>query len=89
MFKTKLVGYNRPTSSTTRSSQRDHRQFSGRVTFISGRGALSSNTQSSYIRYQLANTITSGEFSVLVEGLAPNAAGSKFKIFSMQSGPAI
>ena len=44
------------------------------------------NSETSYVRYQLAQTLTSGEFSVLVEGLAPGAPGSKFKIFSMQSG---
>ena len=86
MFKTKLVGYNRPNELYDPLVHSETiGQIFGSVTFISGRGAQL-NTQSSYIRYQLANTITSGEFSVLVEGLAPGAAGSKFKIFSMQSG---
>jgi len=86
MFKTKLVGYSRPNELYDPLVHSETiGQVFGSVTFISGRGAQL-NTQSSYIRYQLANTITSGEFSVLVEGLAPNAPGSKFKIFSMQSG---
>jgi hypothetical protein len=86
MFKTKLVGYNRPNELYDPLVHSETiGQVFGSVTFISGRGAQL-NTQSSYIRYQLANTITSGEFSVLVEGLAAGAAGSKFKIFSMQSG---
>ena len=86
MFKTKLVGYNRPNELYDPLVHSETiGQIFGSVTFISGKGAVL-NTQSSYIRYQLANTITSGEFSVLVEGLAPGAAGSKFKIFSMQSG---
>jgi hypothetical protein len=86
MFRTKLVGYNRPNELYDPLVHSETiGQIFGSVTFISGRGAQL-NTQSSYIRYQLANTITSGEFSVLVEGLAPGSPGSKFKIFSMQSG---
>jgi hypothetical protein len=86
MFKTKLVGYNRPNElyDPLVHGETIGTVF-GSVTFINGKGAQLNN-QTSYIRYQLVNTITSGEFSVLVENLAPGAAGSKFKIFSMQSG---
>jgi hypothetical protein len=86
MFRTKLVGYNRPNELYDPLVHSETiGQIFGAVTFVSGKGAQL-NDQTSYIRYQLANTLTSGEFSVLVEGLAPGAAGSKFKIFSMQSG---
>lgn len=86
MFKTKLVGYNRANELYDPLIHGETiGTIFGSVSFIDGKGAQL-NTQSSYIRYQLANTITSGEFSVLVENLAPNAPGSKFKIFSMQSG---
>ena len=70
MFRTKLVGYNRPNELYDPLVHSETiGQIFGAVTFVSGKGAQL-NTQSSYIRYQLANTITSGEFSVLVEGLA-------------------
>ncbi len=86
MFRTKLVGYNRPGELWDPLVHSETiGQIFGAVTFISGKGAQL-NDQTSYIRYQLANTLTSGEFSVLVEGLAQGAGGSKFKIFSMQSG---
>ena len=86
MFKTKLVGYNRANELYDPLVHGETiGTVVGSVTLINGRGAQL-NDQTSYIRYQLANTITSGEFSVLVENLAPGAAGSKFKIFSMQSG---
>ena len=85
-FRTKMVGYNRANElyDPLVHGETIGQPF-GSVTFVTGRGAQL-NSQTSYIRYQLANTLTSGEFSVLVEGLAPGAAGSKFKIFSMQSG---
>ena len=86
MFKTRLVGYNRPNELYDPLIHGDTiGQVVGSVTFVKGKGAQL-NSQTSYIRYQLVNTITRGEFSVLVENLSPGAAGSKFKIFSMQSG---
>ncbi len=57
----------------------------GSFTFVDGKG-LRLNDQNSYVRYRLAQTITNGEFSVDVEGLYPNAAGQKLKIFSMLDG---
>lgn len=86
MFKTKLVGYNRANELYDPLIHGETiGTIVGAVSFVLGRGAQLGD-QTSYIRYQLANTITSGEFSVLVENLAPGAPGSKFKIFSMQSG---
>ena len=40
----------------------------------------------SFVRYQLALTLTSGEISVEVEGLAPNKPSEKARIFSMMDG---
>jgi len=86
MFKTKLVGYNRPGELYDPLIHGETiGTVVGAVSFITGKGAQLNN-ESAYIRYQLASTLTSGEFSALVEGLAPGASGSKFKIFSMQSG---
>jgi hypothetical protein len=86
MFKTKLVGYNRPGELYDPLVHGETIGLViGAVSFINGKGAQL-NDQRAYIRYQLPTTLTSGEFSVLVENLAPGAAGSKFKIFSMQSG---
>lgn len=59
----------------------------GSTTFIAGKG-IRINDQNSYVRYQLAQTISSGEFSVEVEGLYPNGPGEKGKIFSMMDGSA-
>ena len=85
MFKTKLVGYNRPGELYDPLIHGETiGTVVGSVTFVAGKGAQL-NSQTSYIRYLLPTTLTSGEFSVLVEGLAPGAPGSKFKIFSMQS----
>ena len=86
MFKTKLVGYSRPGELYDPLVHGETiGTVVGSVTFINGKG-VQLNSQTSYVRYQLAETITNGEFSVLAENLAPGAPGSKFKIFSMQSG---
>ncbi len=57
----------------------------GPVTFLSGRG-VRLETVSSYVRYLIPQTITSGEFSMEVEGLRANAPGDKSKVFGMQQG---
>lgn len=58
----------------------------GNVTFIPDVGAkLESLT--SYIQYQLPETMTSGEISVLVTNLAYNTEGDKTKIMAMCEGP--
>ena len=87
MFKTKLVGYSRAGElyDPLIHSETTIGRLFGNVTFIEGKG-VQLNNQTSYVRYQLEQTITSGEFSVLVENLAPGSPGFKFKIFSMQSG---
>jgi hypothetical protein len=57
----------------------------GSTTFIPGKG-IQLNNGTSYVKYLLPQTITSGEFSMDVEGLRANAAGDKAKVFGMQEG---
>ena len=57
----------------------------GNTTFIQGKG-VQLNDQNGYVRYQLAQTLDSGEFSMEVEGLHANGPGGKLKIFSMMDG---
>lgn len=57
----------------------------GQTSFIPGKGLRLDNGQS-HIRYLLPQTITSGEFSMDVEGLAANGPGDKAKVFGMQEG---
>jgi hypothetical protein len=57
----------------------------GSTTFLPGRG-IQLNTGQSVVKYLLAQTVSSGEFSMDVEGLAANAAGDKAKVFGMQEG---
>ncbi|HEY3380971.1 MAG TPA: hypothetical protein VGK32_04340 [Vicinamibacterales bacterium] len=82
-FRTKVGGYNRagelfdPLIENFTIGERF-----GNTTFVSGKGIRLGDTQS-YVRYQLPQTISSGEFSMEVEGLAPNGPGPKLNIFSM------
>lgn len=85
-FKTKLEGYNRP------GELYDPLIFGetvgervGQTTFIAGRGLRIDNF-SSLLRYLLPQTVSTGEFSMDVEGLQANAPGDKSKVFSMQEG---
>jgi hypothetical protein len=57
----------------------------GSTTFITGKG-IQINDERSFVRYQLAQTITNGEMSVEVEGIYGNGPGAKLKIFSMMNG---
>jgi hypothetical protein len=82
-FRTRIAGFNRPgelydplAGGETIGSP------SGSTTFVSGKG-LKIESETSFLRYQLAQTLTTGEFSVEVEGLRPNGPGQKLKIFSM------
>ena len=83
MFRTKLVGYNRPGELY---DPLIHSESVGSVegahTWIPGRG-LRLDTETSYVRYQLGEALTSGEFSVEVEGLRPNGPDHKLKVFTM------
>ncbi len=57
----------------------------GSTEFIPGKG-IRLNSSTSHVRFLLPQTITSGEFSVEVEGLQANAPGNKSKVFGMQEG---
>ena len=86
MFKTKLVGYNRPGELY---DPLIHGETIGTLVggpHVRSRQGRSTEQQDLVHSLSVGQTLTSGEFSVLVEGLAPDAPGSKFKIFSMQSG---
>jgi hypothetical protein len=85
-FKTQIQGYNRPgelydplTNGQTVGA------LIGSVTLTPGQGATI-NTNDSHIRYILAQTLTSGEFSLEVTNVANNSTGDKTKIMSMYDG---
>ena len=85
-FRTKVGGYNRPgelfdplTSGVTIGAR------SGSTTFLGAQG-LRIDDLNSFVRYELATTLTSGEISVEVSGLQPNRPSEKARIFSMMDG---
>jgi hypothetical protein len=58
----------------------------GSTTFIPGKGLQVNNGQS-WVKYLLPQTVSSGEFSMDVEGLRANNPGAdKTKVFGMQEG---
>jgi hypothetical protein len=82
-FKTKLVGYNRP------GELYDPLMFGetlgtivGSTTWVAETG-ITFNDVYSYLRYQLPQVVSSGEFSMEVTGLHPNGPGGKPKIFQL------
>ena len=82
-FRTKLMGYSRPGELY---DPLIHSESIGTIigahTWIAGTG-LRLDTQNSYVRYQLAQAMSSGEFSVEVAGLRPDGPDHKLKVFSM------
>jgi hypothetical protein len=85
-FKTKLVGYLRAGELYDPLIHGETvGTIVGSVSFIPGKGAVLNNGQS-YIKYLLPQTVSAGEFSMDVEGLAANAPGDKAKVFGMQEG---
>jgi hypothetical protein len=85
-FKSKLVGFNRPGELYDPLIHGETiGTIVGSTTFLPGRG-LQINDGTSYVKYLLPSTITSGEFSMDVEGLRPNGPGDKTKVFGMQEG---
>ena len=87
-FKSKLVGYCRAGElydPLIFGDTLDCAQFIGQTAFIPGKGLKILNGQS-WVRYQLPATITSGEFSMDVEGFTPGYAGDKGKVFGMDNG---
>lgn len=57
----------------------------GDVTFIPGVG-VRLNGFGSHIRYRLPQTLTEGEFSLIITGLETNTEGDKTKVFAMSEG---
>lgn len=87
-FKSKLVGYCRAGElydPLIYGDKLDCLQLFGQTSFIPGKGLKILNGQS-WARYQLPATITSGEFSMDVEGFTPGYAGDKGKVFGMDNG---
>jgi hypothetical protein len=85
-FRSKLVGFNRAGELYDPLIHGETvGQIVGSATFVPGRGLQLNNGQS-HVRYLLPQTITSGEFSMDVEGLRANAPGDKAKVFGMQEG---
>jgi hypothetical protein len=87
-FNTAIVGYNRP------GELYDPLMFGssigtivGPATFISGQG-IRLNTGAAYVRYQLAQPLSAGEFSLEIAGLHPNGPGAKLKLFEMSDSAA-
>ncbi len=85
-FQTRIGGFNRagelfdPLTNGQTIGQR-----AGSTTFMGEQGLRVDNT-TSWVKYQLAQTLTSGEISVEVTGLYPNHPGEKSRIFSMADG---
>ena len=57
----------------------------GNVTFIPGVG-VRLNDFGSHIRYRLPETLTVGEFSLIITNVATNTEGDKTKVFAMSQG---
>ncbi|MGC4085756.1 MAG: hypothetical protein QM736_27425 [Vicinamibacterales bacterium] len=60
-------------------------EMHGPLTFIPGVG-LKLESQESYVHYVLPQTLTEGEFSMLVTGMPANTDGGKTKLFAMGQG---
>lgn len=85
-FKSRLVGFNRAGELYDPLIHGETiGQVVGSAAFIPGKG-IQLNDGRSYVRYQLSQTITNGEFSMDVEGLRANGPGDKAKVFGMQEG---
>ena len=82
-FDTALVGYNRPGELYDPLANGSTIGVAvGSTTFVSGKG-IKLNDGNAYVRYQLAQPLAAGEFSMEVEGLRPNGGGPKMRVFSM------
>jgi hypothetical protein len=87
VFRTRQAGYNRPGELYDPLVQGETVGTRvGATTFVSGKGLRIENA-SAFVRYELPQTISAGEFSVEVEGLRPNGPDHKLKIMSMFEGP--
>ena len=82
-FRTELVGYSRAGELyDPLINGKTIGTVVGAHAWVAGKG-IRLETERSYVRYQLAEALTGGEFSVEVEGLRPNGPDHKLKIFSM------
>jgi hypothetical protein len=85
-FRSKLVGFNRDGELYDPLIHGETvGEIVGQANFIPGTGLQLPNG-SSHVKYLLPQTISSGEFSMDVLGLRPNAPGDKSKVFGMQEG---
>ncbi len=85
-FKSKLVGFNRGGELYDPLIHGETiGEIVGAAAFMGDRG-IQLNSGTSYVKNLLAQTITSGEFSMDVEGLRANGPGDKAKVFGMQEG---
>ena len=85
-FRTKQGGYNRPGELFDPLFPGNTvGERVGSTTFVPDRGLRIDNS-SSYVRYLLPSTMTSGVFSMEVEGLHENGPEPKLKVFSMMEG---
>ena len=86
MFRSRLVGFSRPGELYDPLIHGETiGQIIGDATWLPGQG-LRLNNGASYVKYLLAQTVTSGEFSMDVMGLRANGPGDKAKVFGMQEG---
>jgi hypothetical protein len=85
-FRSKLVGFNRAGELYDPLIHGETvGQIIGSATFIPGKG-LQLNNGVSHVRYLLPQTVSSGEFSMDIEGLRANGPGDKAKVMGMQQG---
>ncbi|MEO5819069.1 MAG: hypothetical protein ABIT71_01075 [Vicinamibacteraceae bacterium] len=85
-FRTRLMGFSRPGELYDPLIHGETvGQVVGDVTFVPGKG-VQLNAVTSHIRYLLPATVSSGEYSMDVEGLRANGPGDKAKVFGMQEG---
>jgi hypothetical protein len=81
-FSTAIVGYNRPGELYDPLLGNTVGTPVGSTTFVDG-GGIRLNDGLAYVRYQLAQPLAAGEFSLEISGLHPNEPGGKLKLFEM------
>ncbi len=84
-FRTKPLGFNRPGELYDPLVGDPLGTSFGAISPGAGEG-LRVDSENAYVRYELAQTLSSGEMSVEVKGLRANGPGQKLKIFSMMDG---
>jgi hypothetical protein len=85
-FRTKAVGYNNAGELfDPLVAGETVGQVFGAHTWVAGKG-IKLDTGVSYVRYALPSTVSAGEFSMEIEGMAPNGPIGKPRLFSMLNG---